>query len=559
MIYVNPYLLLKLNNNFENISGIEIKKAKRKLLADIELSDKQLYNYQGVSFNKYEVIKIIDELGDIVRREFHLYIIHDKKLLNFLSKGDLNFFKNYEQRDIYTDNEFIKFISPYFAYQFDISLVNIFRKNEKDLLQILLSVVPHVTKDYYEKCYESTYKYIEQIINELSNLTKEIKSKNEYKNLKSKIVSIIKGKIDFNTLNLLPQYFQDINSRIVMQLNRMSVVINDNYTDYELALNISEIAYNILNADTSIKETVLKNLLIYQKNIEDQKVPFENILNSLTDINNRIKQYGKNSIDAFKLQNFIKDILIEENVKLLLNPKLLSLREGIISQLIISINYTPYYYKIQLYKYILNSYLLDEKTEQNIIKIRHNEQRKHKLKIYFVYASIIIFVVYLIINSLYENNTTKNDSIQNSQNNYSTQPNYDYYNNQHENIKVPNQNNITSPKTNIYNDNQKSALLSIIQSQKNKLKQMENDIRNMNGKLNIIQSDIIRLKQKLDSYDADILQGKYVNQSVYNSIVNKHNGLAKKYNQILVERNDEYYEYKNLINEVNINVRKYNN
>ena len=560
MKYINPYLLLKFNNQFEKISELEIKRAKRIILSELELSDNQLYLYEGIELSKSDILKILDDLDDPIKRKYHVFIYYDKKLYSFLTKADLSFFENYEQRNFYADKEFIKLISPYFVEQYSLAFRSNFIKNDINGLKVLLNVPPHITKDDFERCFEITYKYIEQIQSDLISLTNEIKNKKEYyrKNTK-KINEILGKKINFNTLNLLPQYFHDINNKIATQLNILSVIINNNYADYTLANKIAVFALNI-KSDESISETITNNIQTYDKNLADENIPFENILENLNNVNDRVRRFGKNSIDASKLKNYILEIISESNINYLLRSNLNNIRKKIVTQIMLAIDIVPYNYKIELYKSLLKSNILDEKNEEEILEAKQSEQKKHKIKIYAVYASIIIFITYLIIISLIENkNVSDNKKLYN--NNYSNQPNYNSYDNQNqqENNSESSINDLSSSVKSKDDYDYKSNLLKTIQSEKSELNRMENEIRSLDDRLDIIKNNIDDLKQKLRIYDYNISQGIYVNRSLYNSTADRHNVLINEYNEILIRRNTEYTEYQNLLDKINKNIREYNN
>jgi len=112
--YINPIALL--NFTAESDIGLDsytIRKAKRSLIADIELSDTNAINFNGVELTKSDCLRVIDELDDKDKKDFHYFIFEHKPLLNFLTNGDLTFFTNYKIESIYKLPEFINFISPY--------------------------------------------------------------------------------------------------------------------------------------------------------------------------------------------------------------------------------------------------------------------------------------------------------------------------------------------------------------------------------------------------------------------------------------------------------------
>jgi hypothetical protein len=128
MQYINPIEILGLSNTIDttSIDNEIIKKAKRKLFADIDLSDNGLYEYYGLKLTKGDCEKAIDELANNDLKEFYLYLATNKKLNAFLVNGNDEVFTNFKQDSVFKLPEFLKFISPYFAPKFDKLLLNAF-------------------------------------------------------------------------------------------------------------------------------------------------------------------------------------------------------------------------------------------------------------------------------------------------------------------------------------------------------------------------------------------------------------------------------------------------
>jgi hypothetical protein len=86
MYYINPFKLLGITaDNLSDVDSATINKAKRKLLAEIELSDTNAIIHSGVEFNKGDCHKAIDDLDNDNKREFHHFILQNKPLNNFLT------------------------------------------------------------------------------------------------------------------------------------------------------------------------------------------------------------------------------------------------------------------------------------------------------------------------------------------------------------------------------------------------------------------------------------------------------------------------------------------
>ena len=132
MQYINPIEILGLSSvaDTTSIDNEIVKKAKRKLFADIDLSDNGLFEYYGLQLTKGDCEKVIDELTNNDLKEFYLYLSSNKKLNNFLVNGNENVFTNFKQDSIFKLPEFVKFISPYYAPKFDKALLNAFENED---------------------------------------------------------------------------------------------------------------------------------------------------------------------------------------------------------------------------------------------------------------------------------------------------------------------------------------------------------------------------------------------------------------------------------------------
>ena len=112
MNYINPFELLNIQS--ENLSDIDssiIRRAKKNLLADIELSDNNTINHNGIELTKSDCIRAVDDLDNKDKNEFHYFIFKNPDLNSFLTNGDLHFFKTYKSESIYKLPEFLDFIS----------------------------------------------------------------------------------------------------------------------------------------------------------------------------------------------------------------------------------------------------------------------------------------------------------------------------------------------------------------------------------------------------------------------------------------------------------------
>jgi tetratricopeptide (TPR) repeat protein len=270
--YINPIELLNLNKDLTSgFDGLTIRKAKKVLLAEIELSDTETTIHNGIELTKSDCLRAIDELDNKDKKDFHLFIFQNRDLNNFLSNGDLSFFNNYKVESIYKLPEFIDFVSPYFAQQYEKALSKNYKFNKLNNVRKLISVKPIVNEAYIEECFKSTYAVVKEIEKEIIELTKEIENKNSkyIENNFEDFPDLINEKINIDSLNLLPAFFQSLRNQLAQTIRNLARDLNnDPYNEYETAFRIIEIANNIIT-DGLINQTIIKGYYTIKKNYED--------------------------------------------------------------------------------------------------------------------------------------------------------------------------------------------------------------------------------------------------------------------------------------------------
>lgn len=269
MHYINPYDLLEINtDNLADVDSATINKAKRKLLAEIELSDSNTIIHGGIELNRGDCLKAIDDLDNRDKKEFHFFIYQHKHLKRFLTKGKISFFENYQAESIYKLPEFLDFISQYFAEQYDKILLENYKQWNSEVVKIILSVKPITNEAHYERCYKSTYSFVKETDNEINEITKDIKNNKSpfiAKKFKGIDTAIIE-KVNVPILNLLPSYFQVLRNQLASSIRTLAIDINnDPYSLYEPAFKVIDIANNI-STDALTRQKLIKDHDIIKRN-----------------------------------------------------------------------------------------------------------------------------------------------------------------------------------------------------------------------------------------------------------------------------------------------------
>ncbi|CAA9202881.1 hypothetical protein FLA105534_04297 [Flavobacterium bizetiae] len=279
MQYINPIQILELSNTIDAI-GIDteiIKKAKRKLIADIDLSDNGYFEYYGLQLTKGECEKAIDELANNDLKEFYLYLASNKKLNSFLVNGNDEVFTNFKQDSIFKLPEFIEFISPYFAPKFDKALLTAFENENVEQTKAILNTSSLIFQANINTAYKSVSNNIQNKISEIDEITKDIKNEESVydENDIEDVIDLVKKHFPSKTINCLPLYFQSQILKIAKSINFLQLSIWDAFDNSQVPNDLLEhlLTLNIGGLD---KPTFESNYKIVKKKNDERILQAKN-------------------------------------------------------------------------------------------------------------------------------------------------------------------------------------------------------------------------------------------------------------------------------------------
>ena len=320
MSFINPIEILDLiNSDIYDIDSTVIKKAKRKLFADIDLSEDGYLDYKGLKLTKSACEKVIDELEDKDKREFYFYLSTNHPLNDFLVSGKEQIFGNFKQEGIYKLDEFIDFLSPYFSVRFDRSIANAFRKNNTELLCAMLRTQILISKSDLNSAFKILSNEIQNRISEIDKITSKIKNEEtEYTdNDIEEVVEKVENYFPIELLNSLPPYFQSQINKIAGSLNYLSIAIWNEFSSALIPMKLLEIVLN-LNLESISKPTFQKNYNIYQKKYQEQVEEEKNapvlkkwaeLLIQLRNTNNKLED---KTVNPKQVESTVNSVNIEE-------------------------------------------------------------------------------------------------------------------------------------------------------------------------------------------------------------------------------------------------------
>jgi hypothetical protein len=316
-MFINPIELLELQSySASTISGTLIKKQKRKLFADIDLSDNGLFDYKGIELTKADCEKAIEELENPDYITYYLYLAKDNQPLNdLLVNGDEGFFMRYREYSTYKVSGFVDFISPYFAPRFDKALYKrlvefyayFFSDTETiDILrtQILISPADMNT------AFKSVSVELTERIGRIENIAKEIKDKTTSYTDKDieEVERLVKKLFPDKFLNALPKYFQSQINQIASAINRLQNAVWKTFYKPSVCRGLSEHLLG-LNIESVNKQIFEKNHEIFKKADEKEKekankIALERVRTGI-EVEKRRIEIEKQRIEAEKRQKLL--------------------------------------------------------------------------------------------------------------------------------------------------------------------------------------------------------------------------------------------------------------
>ena len=314
MIFINPIEILDLRNSEANeIEASLIKKAKRRLFADIDLSDNGLYEYNSQKLTKSDCERVIEELENKNKLEFYYHLSSNKELNTFLATGNGELLNNLKQESIYKLPEFIDFISPYFSAKIDRLLLKSFHNKEPELFFSALRVEYLIAKDDLSKAYKSLDNEISQRIKETEKLTKEIKEErsNYSEENIDEVIHLIEDRFPIEYLNKLPIYFQSQINNVADSINYLMLSIFNTLNLTSVPLSLLEHLLK-LNMESVSKPTFEKNYNVIKKKNQERIEQEKNAplikewAKVLISIQEKVNEVENDELKASKAISYVK-------------------------------------------------------------------------------------------------------------------------------------------------------------------------------------------------------------------------------------------------------------
>ncbi|MFI3189115.1 hypothetical protein BCS42_07145 [Crenothrix sp. D3] len=309
--FINPFDLLEIDVTDSEV----IKKAKRRQLADIELNDGFL-EIGNQKISRSEFIKIVDKLDDNKTKNMYFFIKKNTHLNELLLNNDVKFFYLYQPYKAYQNQDFINFISPYFAESFSQLLLKAFKTGSNAIVDKLFSVPLLVNQEHTDKLYKNLSRLLDEKIEEFKDIKNSVDEGIDDEDA-SDIIEAFEAIIDIDLLNLLPNYFQKQRNDIAIILWHIDDAIWKIIKDLQVSYNIIYYALRIeIDGTTKIRLNgalkQLNDISEKQKQAEKEQEVIQEWGDVLLEIRSVTEDIENGDIDVFNISVKINKLKIKK-------------------------------------------------------------------------------------------------------------------------------------------------------------------------------------------------------------------------------------------------------
>jgi tetratricopeptide (TPR) repeat protein len=225
--YLNPFEVLQVDADAEEIDVKALQRSKKKLLQELDLNDGKVSWLDEQPLEKSRVLAIEGELDDPDKQEYHRLIFRNEPLLRFLTHGDIRHFlysDDYfpeEALDLLDEDEgFRAFLSRPFAAQYNALLSRAIDKKALAVVEVLFDGRRWVEDADLENCLSGAFKKVRHLVDIIQSLEKESETRlvgfSEVRNALN-----VHGIVGL--FNLLPAQFRSLQTQMVACLRSLAI------------------------------------------------------------------------------------------------------------------------------------------------------------------------------------------------------------------------------------------------------------------------------------------------------------------------------------------------
>ncbi|HEY4416723.1 MAG TPA: tetratricopeptide repeat protein [Verrucomicrobiae bacterium] len=311
--YANPFEVFPLDS-VDGLSALDpklIQRAKNQLLGEIELSDGKVSWLGNEIIDRARALALENELYDGEKRRFHWAVFENKRLLRFLTRGEVGHFlysdEYFPQKTLQlldATPEFRAFISKPFARQYNLLLNRAFEKSASATVEALFDGRRWVLPEDEDICFEGALKQIGDMVSQFGELAEQGK---KLKIEPEKIRELLSQKNLFHLFNLLPATFafRQAQGQLISHIRTLGIDYYNEHADLEIAVQVIGLCQKFRFKDAKLNQQLTEDIKALEKiqNV-NRRYSFSALVrrNETVSISNAGIKCGGNSINATEVK-----------------------------------------------------------------------------------------------------------------------------------------------------------------------------------------------------------------------------------------------------------------
>ncbi|MDX2250169.1 MAG: hypothetical protein SF052_25525 [Bacteroidia bacterium] len=237
MQYINPFSLLNLDpaKFSQGLDQAKLKREKKRLLAEFELHNTPTLEIHGKQVSKSDVLRVFDMLAIDSEFAHHLRVFQNPGLLAFLEEASLDYFYSGDIALLSTlPADFLGFIGPYFAEQYNRRLFHAFRQKDWEEMKVICTHPIGIPITFFANAYKDTYRHIHTRVTEIEQLSQKI-AEGEAPDGR---VQEICDELLLTSINHLPDYFATVRDKYGQALEVLALAVFNTHRRGQLGMFI---------------------------------------------------------------------------------------------------------------------------------------------------------------------------------------------------------------------------------------------------------------------------------------------------------------------------------
>jgi tetratricopeptide repeat protein len=275
--YLNPFeaLQLDVNEPADELDVKGIQRAKRRLLQEIALNDNKVSWLGDCTLDQSRALALVDELDNEDKRRYHWAVFQNKRLLRFLTHGDIEHFffaDDYFPQETLNllDEEaaFRSFLSQPFARQYNLVLTRAIERRVLPVIEALFDGRRWVNAEDEDVCFEGAAKRV-------GDLVEVMRAKAEEGRRRKISVHEIEDVCQQHALpeifNLLPVAFRSVQTALVTEIRSLAISCCNEHGDLDLSQAVLDLCHKFHFKSTELNQLLDKDFQTIEQMIAEER------------------------------------------------------------------------------------------------------------------------------------------------------------------------------------------------------------------------------------------------------------------------------------------------